>query len=347
MIVYYSTIILVILFLNIRDERNNRTKFSFGYISATAILTIIAGIRYQVGTDYPHYVRNYLYLYTQTRRGIFEQPAVTLIAKIAQFIYDDYATWFFLMSCLTIIPIMSFIDKRNNARNLCVLFYILLGCWHFSFNLVKQTAAATILFCGYNYIRDKKIKNWLIICLVAATFHISAIIMFPIYFVVNANIKKKNIVIILVIGLIVFFSYDHLFNLIDYLKQGQSTVHGYTKTESVNLLRILVGWIPIAICLFYKQHIFYRDDKDFSCLFYLSLFNSVINTAAINSIYLYRFCTYTNIYNILFIPIVLNNIKGKDKQMIKLVTLLVYFAFWSYDLYKGSTTVHYHFIFER
>lgn len=347
MVIYYSTIIIVILSLNIEGERNIRTKYSLGYFCATAILVMIAGLRYQVGTDYSQYVNNYLYLYTQTRRGIFEQPAVTLIARLAQLIYDDYGTWFFLMSCLTVIPVMTFIGKRNNARNLCVLFYILLGFWHFSFNLVKQSVAATILLCGYNYIRDRKFKNWLIICLVAATFHISAIIMIPIYFIINTNIKRKSIITILAIGTVVFFSYDYLFNLITFLKQGQSLVHGYTKTESVNLLRIIVGWIPIIICLFYRQHILYKDDKDFSCLFYLSLFNSVINSATINSIYLYRFCCYTNIYNILFIPMVLNNVKGRDKKMIKIVTLLVYFVFWSYDLYKGSTTVDYHFIFGR
>lgn len=126
MVVYYSAIVLVILCLYNGDAKVKRTHFDFGYYCAAAVLVIVAGLRYQVGTDYPQYVSNYLYLYTQRKLTIFDQPAVTLIAKVAKFIYDDYETWFFIMSCLTIIPIFVFIRKRDEQIGSCIIFYILL-----------------------------------------------------------------------------------------------------------------------------------------------------------------------------------------------------------------------------
>ena len=346
MIVYYSTFLLVLMFLQIGKKSSRKANSYISYFFVASVLVLIAGLRFQVGTDYPHYVNNYFYAYPKDDFNFFLQPGVYIITKISQFIYDDYATWFLLMSCITVIPVVVVIVSRKENVEWCVLFYILLGCWHFSFNLVKQSVAATILFCGTNYIINRQFKKWVIICVLAFTFHVSAILMLPVYFIVEKKIKPRKIVFIFILGIIVLFSYDYLFDLINYLKQDQSLVYGYYKTSSVNVLRVLVGWIPIILCLLWNEGKRFKDDSDFSCLFYLSLFNAVINTASMNSLYLYRFCCYTNMYNILFIPKVVNGTK-RYRNLIMAIMIIVYFAFWSYDLYKGSTTVNYHFIFER
>lgn len=346
MIVYYSSLFLALIFLQIEKNSSKKLNTNICYFFVVSILVLIAGLRFQVGTDYPHYVNNYLYVYTKDDYSFFSQPAIFIISKISQFIYDDYATWFLLMSCITVIPTILLIIIRNEYVEWCIIFYILLGCWHFSFNLVKQSVAATILFCGYNYLKNRKFKQWILICVLAFTFHVSAILMVPVYFIIDKQIKIRKIILILIIGIIVFFSYDYLFDLINFLKQDRSLVYGYYKTSSVNVLRVLVGWIPILLCLLWNEGKRYNGDLDFSCLFYLSLLNAVLNTAAMNSLYLYRFCCYTNMYNILFIPKVINGTK-RYRKIIMALMFIFYFAFWSYDLYKGSTTVNYHFIFER
>lgn len=340
--------ISLLLLTTTNNNREMVAKQKPQYYLCIIIMTAISGLRYQVGTDYTHYVYNYSNRYINQSITLTNQPALAIIARISRIIYDDYSTWFVLMACITIIPAIMFIIKRNINVNMCILLFILLGCWHFSFNLVKQSAAATVLFCGYKYIKERNFRMWAVLCMIASLFHVSAIIMIPIYFLTESTINKKKVYLIVVLGIAVFLSYDKLFELIAYLKQGGGLVSIYdsTRSDSVNKLRVLVNCVPLIIYVFYRKGINISDDREFPFLFYLSLINMVLNVAAMKSVYLYRFCCYTNIYNVLFIPHLFMHLK-KDRKIITVGSLIMYTIFWSYDLYKGSTTVVYNWIFSR
>lgn len=348
MVVYFSMLFIIsFLLLTTGNNRMISARRKPQYFLCIIILTAISGLRYLVGTDYIHYMYNYAQYQNQSI-SLFNQPALVIVAKLSKIIYDDYSTWFLIMACITVVPAVSFIIKRNKNVNLCILLFILLGCWHFSFNLVKQSAAATILFCGYKYIKKRNFKMWSLICVIAALFHISAILMIPIYFLTKSTINKKTIILILGVGVVVFLSYDRLFQLIAFLKQGNGLVSIYdsTRSDSVNILRVLVNCVPLFIYVLFRKEIDISNDEEFPFLFYLSLINMALNIAAMKSVYLYRFCCYTNIYNVLFIPQLYMHLK-RNKTVITVMSLLLYTVFWGYDLYKGSTTVVFNWIFSR
>lgn len=346
--VYLSMFALIcaLLIIHRRSGFSKNAKRLF-YFFVAMILLLVAGFRYRVGTDYTNYQRNY-YSYKTRDVNLFSQPALSIVAHIAAFLFDDFATWFFLMSVITITPVMKGISDNSISVELSVIMYLLLGCWHFSFNLVKQCAAASILFVAYPALRDKKLVKWCIACLIASMFHISALLMIPVYFLVSPTITTKRTVLIICVGIITLLSYDYLFDLIDFLKQGESVVSRKwdVSTDSVNILRILVHCVPIVLCgLLYKEY--NAKDKDFSCLFNISLLNAMLNIGSMNSIYLNRFCCYTNIFNVLFIPVLLKPLRKRRYWWVTPIALVLYFAFWVYDLYKGSSTVDFYWIFNR
>lgn len=339
MLVFIS-VLLIILLLSILY--NKIVDKQYIYIVMVAILVLVAGLRYNVGYDYPSYAYSYS-IYLNKEFDIFKQPALTIIAIVSDYIYNDYATWFFLMSLITIIPVTITIYKESRYPHLCIIMYILLGCWHFPFNIVKQGVAASIMFCGLKAIMNRNIKEWITYCLVAAMFHVSAILMIPIYYLVTDKIKIKNITIIVLGGVSCWLFYDDLFYLISIIKQGEglASMRSKTVTESVNFLRIVVNCAPIA--LFASIHKKCRNQNNIY-LFYLSLINMMLNIASMNSIYLNRICCYTNMFNILFIPDLLMCIKNK---FIIFVILLLYSIFWGYDIYKTQSLVEFSWIFER
>lgn len=348
MTVYFyvlAAIALSMFFSYIINE--NRVKHTLYYFSAS-ILISVSGLRYLVGTDYYQYIRNYSY-YVNKEITLFSQPAITIIAKFSHLIRDDYSTWFFIMSFITIFPCIYKIIKLNKNTELCILFYIILCCWHTSFNLVKQSAAAAILFCGFNFLRDRKLVDWIVTCLFAMLFHISAILMIPVYFLVDNKISKRKLVITIIVGIIVAISYDKLFEVMVFLKQNKGILSEYssTKNNSVNILRIAVNCMPVLMYYFLAdRNIGLDNDKDFSCAFNMSFLNAAINIASMGSIYLNRICCFTNIFNVLFIPMLFSKLK-KEYTFIKPICIILYTIFWTYDLYKGSATSDFHWIFER
>ena len=347
MVVYYTVLGIILILTYIYRRNISKEIKNLLFWMCALLLIAVSGLRYGVGTDYAAYVRNYP-LYLSQELDFFSQPVLSVVARISAFIYDDYATWFFLMAVITIFPVLYIIKRDSISFSLSIILFLFLGCWHYSFNIVKQSAAATILLFGYRYLFDRKLLKWCLVCAVASLLHISAIIMIPIYFLVNPKISKKRIIAILLIGVAVFLLYDQLFNLMNFLKQGSSitNIDSLVGSREVNILRILVNCVPIFVVLILRKGYNFQD-KNFGLLFYLSLLNAVLNVCTINSVYLNRFCIYTNIFNILFIPYLMKPLHGYKRITAQALMMCLYFAYWSYDLYKGSTTVVFHWIFER
>ena len=161
--------------------------------------------------------------------------------------------------------------------------------------------------------------------------------------------KKLFVMIILaVISIVLFIFYDKLFDLANFLKQGENLVGLYssTRNSAVNSIRVLVNCAPFGLYMVCRKKCDINDSA-FSTMLNMSLLNIALNIGSMNSIYLHRFCVYTNIFNVMFIPMVLRNVTRENKMIIKSIMLLLYTVFWLYDLYKGSTTVVFHWIFER
>lgn len=342
-------VVMAVLFLNeLFCHSKGTDKYrTFSVVICGAVLLLVSGFRYLVGTDYYTYMRGFRG-YSEDVISWLSQPSVNLIARLSKVIYNDYATWFFIMAMIAIIPVIVTIIRHCDKPELGIFLFVGLGCWHYSFNIVKQSAAAAIILCGYSSLINKNFRRWLIICLIAATFHFSALLMIPVYFLVN---KKNSIwlnVFIFGLGIILLLFYDRLFDIASFLKGGQNTVllYSHTRNDSVNILRVLVNFAPGLLLLLYRKNFDY-DDVKFNVLMNMSLLNMALNIAAMNSIYLYRICAYTNIFNILFYPALLKKIMARDRIIITLTLIVLFTVFWWHDLSVGTSLSEFHWIFER
>ena len=254
------------------------------------------------------------------------------------------------MSAITVVPVIWSIKKHSVLPMVSIILYVLLGCWHFSFNLVKQTAAASVILLGYDSLKKRDIYNWILICLIASTFHFSALMMIPVYFLVINPVSKKNTLLIVLIGLALFLYYDKLFDIIAYLKRGEYLVgiNSATRNNSVNLIRIAVNFAPLFLfyALFKKKE-YNAAEADINIMANMSLLNAALNFGSMRSIYINRICVYTNLFNVFFIPLIIKKGKTNNKWFLVLVIYFLYIIFWWYDLKKGSTTAVFHWIFER
>lgn len=316
------------------------------WVMATTLI-LVAGLRYRVGTDYLVYMINYAG-YKNASIESLRYAGIYLIAKISSILYDDYATWFFLMSLFTIGGAVYAVYKYSSNAPLSILLYLFLGCWHNSFNVVKQCAAVTILILGQRFLYEKKIIGWSIICILAASFHISALLMIPVYFLVVRDVNWKQILVMISVAFIVSISYDKLIGIMAELK-NMDTIDASVSvtTRNVNILRVLVSFAPVLLmCFFHQGRI--KTDVHFTVLANMSMLNAFLYLANRRSVYLTRFCLYTDVFNIFFIPYMISRSKRRaNRKIITTVCCVLYMIFWLYDLSKGSSTATFHWIFGR
>ena len=106
--------------------------------------------------------------------------AIEILFKM--FISEDYHIWFLawavVESCLFVNVL-----RRESVSFLDACFYFFTSTLYYNyFSMMRQWMAVAILFWGARYLRDDKMIKYFLVCLAAAVFHTSALIMIPVYF---------------------------------------------------------------------------------------------------------------------------------------------------------------------
>jgi hypothetical protein len=363
MVVYYITIITTfltsLLAQSLANEkiRNNPidgqasliNKNSFFVFLTFAILTLVAGFRWRVGTDYVQYSRNYDRYILEIREAIisFNEPGINILAKVSSWIYDDYATMFFLAAFITIGLTVKTISKYSTMFTLSILLYIFIGSWHGSFNGVRQFLACAVIFAGHRYIFNREFIKYLFVVLIASAFHISALIMIMLYFTPKIRLKIKHWIFILIGIFVVLYSYEFVFQFVgNFRYDGDQLLEtsDYAQRQ-VSIVRIMVSFAPLLLffTITSKKNLSNED------LFYINLLfiNAAVSLATFNSAYLARFAIYTNIFTTLALPRLLIVNDKNLSFLLRYLIIILYGLFWYIDVRDSSSLYNFQWIFNR
>lgn len=356
---YYWTIALVTVFTLLAERFSNRRgteirPFRRETIAAktclffaVGVLIFVAGCRFRVGTDYGAYYKGLTVYGDQFEKAIrsFDEPGLPLLAVIIRQFTDDGAYFVFACSLITIALFMKTAYKNEKDYCFSTLLFILAGMWTGTFNGVRQFLASAILFAGHRYIYEKKFWKYLFTVFLAASFHISAVVMIVLYFLLRNRITVRNTILLAVGTAIVSANYDAIFSFIGFLKDSDVSTMTEYKTTAVNTLRILVACAPAVTCLI----IYYKKELTAEQTFYI---NSIIihgagMIAASNSAYLARIGIYTSPFIIIAIPKLIH-MKDKLVERVSRLGITLLYAIYCYiDISVRSSLNHFQWIWER
>lgn len=337
------------LTLSLQTTGNNKKNFTTYYIFvflSVATLACVAGLRYYVGTDYGGYYKNY-HLWEQdfqARWQDWDEPGLSTIAKLLYFFTQDGAAFIFVLSALTIFLCGITISRNTDTFAFSIMLYIFTSCWSGSFNGVRQYLAAAVFFAGHRLIFERKFIKFCILVFIAASFHISALVMLPIYFLITQVLDLKKIVFIIVTGITLVFSYDFLFELAGVLKDSETTAANTTYAQNqIHPLRIVIALAPIVLYfILLAQKKGFTGSENFYMGFIFVRAAFIFATA--NSAYLNR----VDIYFLPFVAIGLSKLVQKfpknQQFLLKAIILILYCLVW---LYIDASISTWSWIFER
>ena len=337
--------------LSINKSKSDRRILLFIVI---VLLVVFAGLR-GVGADYGNYTRLYHNLKIQSLGTLwqsvitFDEPGLKIICILARVIYDDPTTMFFICSFLSITPCVILISKENVNFCFAITLYFLL-VWNGTFGAIRQYLAGAMIFCAYPYLREKKFWKYCVFIILGATFHITALIMIPVYFLVANKVSWKRTLLIVVVSFILRYSYDFLFSLLGAVKDKTFGNYAYFTTE-VNILRILVAFAPIVLFLLIPQK--RRTDKNLEqselnnldLAINIILMNAAFMFATAGSAYLARVVIYTSIFFPLVIPEITKQFDKGTKSIIIPIMVVCYLLYFIYGVYAQN--LQYIFFFQR
>lgn len=341
--IYYVTLVAIIFLaicaIGVQNYNSNllcnstwKTRNVFVWCIAV-LLIFFAGFRYQVGSDWYAYYSLKHEDFRDILATTFLEPGWYLLGYISTLLWDERGVAMFFAAFLTIFLYIRTISKYSYGFLLSIFLYFFL-LWHGCFNGVRQYLAAAILFSGHRFLYEQHFYKWLLVVIVASMFHTTAIIMLPIYWLVNRKLDTRAFVFILFIGLVLFFSYDKIYDFISFYKEKELNTDGVYMSKQVNFLRIFINWIPVffyKVIVARKQKEVYNREVNFYAN--LILVNAVLMTAAMKSAYLARVGIYTTGFNLLAWPILLSFLNVKYRHIMYIFLFVFYGMYWFYDIY--------------
>lgn len=354
MIVYYAVILSVLVFGSLAQFVNSKAitnevilsdgtikyKNHYGifYPIVFVIFVFVGGFRYYVGTDFGGYYKLYNYTWTEVVESFkaLDEPGLKLVSYLARQLWDDGVSVILLICFITTILVFHGIKKfDNNDITLMLLIYVLIAGWTFSFNGVRQAMAASIVFAFSRVNKNNWILKYVLICFIAFLFHKSALMMLPILLLSHRKFNKSQVLLLAISAVLIPLFFDFAFDFMGTDTTNQDAMV-YIERE-INPVRVVVSFAPIILLFFVEDKKRYIENNYFAIN--LVIFNAILTLTTMNSAYLNRFTQYTNMFLMIYYPSVLKSMRKEYRFFATIITLVLYFLYFRYELTNGVDEV--------
>lgn len=286
----YISIYAIIWFLAILTSFKIKKRI---YITILTLFIIICfqGCRWRTGSDWQPYFE--CFEVSNVYKVNYVEFGYYWYNRIVRYFTDSYSIFLLIQSATIYGCILKF-SYDFKAKNLPAIMGAFFATTIFP---VRFTLACSIFLLGYKYIRDRQFIKFLIVWIVALSFHQIVALTFPLYFIAEKNYKNKIIWTIYIscclIGLLTELVFGNLvsaFNMVfAYLPQfSQDKAAFYLNQENEarslisNIISYLNGGIFIFIFLIIRNK--FKNINDFNVLLNMYVFGLSISRIFLNTI---------------------------------------------------------------
>lgn len=234
-----------------------------------------------------------------------------------------------------------FLRKYSSYFELELFMYIASGYFLTTMNGIRQAMAASIMLLGTRFLIERKFIPYLILTLVMSTIHSSALVMIPVYFIVNNDSWSKNFVKTIGIMLIVTLFGGVIMNIAFKLLAG--TKFGtYSEFDEggANIVRMVVAMVPVFMAYIQRdklREIFPQCDIFVN----LAIVNMFIMALSLYNWIFARMTYYFVPYTFVLLPYIIKSIDIKEQRNLIYYTFLIGYFGFMYAEYVLSTNTNY------
>lgn len=166
------------------------------YLISCLLIILIVGLRhYEVGTDTHNYFWEFYYIKDYEMKFLlhhrWELGFVFLTKIISLFVTDGYQ-YLFIASCFFLIPMFLFIYRNSEDPMLSLIVFMATGFFLSSMIIMRQMFALAILYSSIPYIKKKALGKFILIVLLACSFHRTAIVFLPMYYIDKLKLNTRR-----------------------------------------------------------------------------------------------------------------------------------------------------------
>lgn len=342
--VFYGTLASTYLFyLLARLEYDRKFKLAaiFWSILVAIILVLVSGLRSGIG-DTPFYMHSFEILANNPASFKFEGDfALDFMSLLLMQISTDPQILIFTTALITNLLNVIMFNRYRSYLELQVYMYITSGYYIVTMNGLRQCLAAALLFACTKFIEDGKFIKYSICVLLISTFHGSAVMMIPLYFVVRQKAWSKKMWIFIALGVVGVLLYDYISPIL--FKALENTQYsGYSEFDEggSSFMRLVVNMVPIILAYLKRKEISEQWNKG-DIFVNISIINAMFVGLGMFNWIFNRLTLYLQLYNFVLVPYIIKNcFKGKERRMIYFIFIICYFIFFYYENGMGTSNLY-------
>lgn len=136
------------------------------------------------------------------------EPGFVVFEKLVTVFTHSPQAYQVIYSTIYLISIVTFANQLEKGNFSFLFLFATMGTYTFMFTGVRQCLAMCICLWSYPFIKKRKLVPFLILLILAFTFHKSAILFVAAYFIYNRKINWINTFIYVIIGTLSFLYID-------------------------------------------------------------------------------------------------------------------------------------------
>ena len=275
--------------------------------------------------------------------------------KMVAFFFDSNQAILFFNSLIIVILLYNLIRRNSPYYGLSIWLYITLGFFQTEMNMARNAMA--ILFClnAIECIYKRELFKYILLVLLASTFHTSALLFIPLYWVINyIELTPRRIKIFALLSVVVGLLGQQVYYFLLIFVPSRYLhymILAESETEGTALVFLFIG-VFLLIWFFcdekYDVDSFISIDNAGAWLFILMVFSFSISRS-INAFT--RVAALFSPYLIIYFPeMICYGISNKWVRRIIVVTLVVgLFGVYVYRLSINNIgqTIPYHFFWDN
>ncbi len=325
-------------FFECPERTRGQVKNKILYSMIFFLLFGVSATRIAVGGDYWSYTSIFNLLAQNRDKSVATEFGFNILVKIVQklFGYDgkQYIIIFAIVAFATIFFFMKGLEEFSEDFFVSFSMFMLLGYYASSFNSIRSYLAFSVAFYSIKYIFRKEYWKFVLMILLASTFHISILLVLVAYPL--GKIKWKPwLIALLSIFSISLIALPNVYRRLVFLiyPQYENTIYDTGDISYINIARCIA--VLIFAIVLYKKVI--KDNERNRFYFNMNIFAAIVYICCSFLPVVSRIGYYFNIFQILLVPALIDAIPKKwVRVVLKVLIVAVGFAYYVYFIYSSQ-----------
>ena len=263
-------------------------------------------------------------------------PWSMLYRSLMRELTDNYHIYFLIPAVLSSFAAVKLFKRYSVNPAFSLLFFFSLGTYIMYMAALKQCLAMFFLLLALPYALDKKYIRFYLLVFVAILFHTHAFM----FAIVPLLLEKPwGKVTWALLGATIFAMLTYDYTLGAFMEYAQSIGALVDEGElfdghSINVLRVLVYWIPALLALIFRRRLFTDSTKEENLFVNMSIVSAFILTLGlVQAANLFaRMAGYFEIATAIALPWIIKKLFTKQSaQLVTILACILYFGYFMFE----------------